>query len=57
MEQPGFWRFEFSGAPSFVSGSIKVQSGQVIAISANTVVFRLGGTAGERIKFTFQLVP
>jgi hypothetical protein len=56
-EEPGFWRFDFSGAAGFVSGSIKVQSGQVASVSANVVVFRLSGTAGERIQFTYQLLP
>jgi hypothetical protein len=57
MAEPGMWRFDLSGAAHFVSGSIKVQSGQVVSAGANEVVFRLSGTPGERIKFTFQLLP
>jgi PKD repeat protein len=53
----GSWRFDFGSADGFVSGSIKVQSGQVIAIDSRSIVFRLSGTPGERIKFTFQLLP
>jgi hypothetical protein len=56
-ENPGFWSFDFSGAAGFVPGSIKVQSGQAASVSANIVVFRLSGTAGERIRFTYQLLP
>ena len=56
-DTPGSWRFDFSGADGFVAGSIKVQSGQIIARDSRSVVFRLSGTPGERVKFTFQLLP
>jgi hypothetical protein len=57
MDKPGSWRFDFADADGFVPGSIKVQSGKVIAINPNFVVFRLSGTPGERIKFTYKLLP
>ncbi len=57
IDTPGSWRFDFRGADGFVSGSIKVKSGQTISIDSQTVVFHLSGTPGERIKFTFKLLP
>ncbi len=56
-DQPGFWRFDFGGADGFVAGSIKIQSGQVISSNSKSVVFRVSGAPGERIKFTFELLP
>jgi PKD repeat protein len=56
-DQPGFWRFDFGGAEGFVVGSIKVRSGQVTSIDSRSVVFRVSGAPGERIKFTFELLP
>jgi hypothetical protein len=55
--ESGSWRFDFGGADGFVSGSIKVKSGQVIAMDSRSIVFRLSGMPGERVKFTFQLLP
>jgi PKD repeat protein len=57
IDTEGAWRFDFSGASGFVAGSIKVKSGQVISIDSRSVVFRLSGAPGERIKFTYKLLP
>ena len=57
LANPGYWRFDFSSARNFVAGSIKVQSGQVMAADGRSVVFRLGGAPGERIRFTYELLP
>ena len=57
IDTAGVWRFDFNGADGFVSGSIKVKSGQTISIDSRSVVFHLSGTPGERIKFTFKLLP
>jgi len=53
----GFWRFDFSGAPHFVAGSIRVETGEVISLDAYTVVFGVSGRAGGRIKFRYRLQP
>ena len=50
------WRFDFSGAEHFEPGSLFVESGEVLSLDANAVVFRMSG-AGERIRFRFQLKP
>jgi hypothetical protein len=57
LEAPGFWRFDFKGAPNFVARSLEAQQGEVISIDSHSIVFRLSGTTGERVKFTYQLLP
>jgi uncharacterized repeat protein (TIGR01451 family) len=52
----GQWIFDLSSTPHFVPGSIKVQSGQVIAQGPDRVVFRVR-SPGERIRFRLQLSP
>ncbi len=52
----GQWVFDLSAMPHFVPGSIKVQSGQVIAQGPDRVVFRVS-SPGERIRFRVQLSP
>ena len=49
----GVWRFEFLGAEG-VDGSIRVLAGDVVTVAATSISFRLKGTPGERIAFTFD---
>jgi hypothetical protein len=51
--KPGSWRFEF-GANSLETGSLRVVAGEVQLVTDNAVVFRLKGTPGERLVFTFR---
>jgi hypothetical protein len=51
----GFWRFDFSGAEHFAPGSIVVEGGQVVAVDAYTVTFRVDKAPGERLKFSYEL--
>jgi hypothetical protein len=50
-----FWRFDFSGLECFVPGSIEVVQGQPVRRSGYAVLFRLEGSAGEAIRFTYRL--
>jgi hypothetical protein len=52
----GLWRFDFQEAESFVPGSINVKAGRVVSLDAYAVVFRVE-RPGERVEFTFQLLP
>lgn len=52
-----FWRFDFSAAEHFVPGSLEVGMGAVASLDGRSIVFRLTGAAGERVKFTFELAP
>jgi hypothetical protein len=49
----GRWRFEFVGSSNMAAGSIRVLSGEVSSVAATSVTFRLTGTPGERVAFTF----
>jgi len=51
----GFWRFDFSAAEHYVSGSLSVESGPVLSLDAHSVVFQVGGAAGERLRFSYRL--
>jgi hypothetical protein len=51
----GFWRFDFTGTQDFVAGSFRVELGQVVSQDAGSVVLRINGTPGERIRFSFEL--
>ena len=52
--KPGTWRFEFGETPSFKAGSLRIVAGDVVAVTGNAVTFRLRGTPGERVVFTFE---
>jgi Domain of unknown function DUF11 len=51
---PGFWRFDFGAATDFVSGSFRVESGQVVSQNGDTIVFALGRGAPPP-RFTFEI--
>jgi PKD repeat protein len=51
----GRWRFDFASAPGFVPGSIRVDSGDVIAVDARSVAFRVQGESAVPIRFRFRL--
>ena len=53
----GFWRFDFSSSRYFIPGSIKIGQGEILSLGSNIVVFRVTGTAGERIRFRYELLP
>jgi hypothetical protein len=51
----GRWRFDFREAAHFEPGSIRVDSGQVISIGPQEVVFRVTDPNGPRIRFRYRL--
>ena len=51
---PGQWRFNFTSAVGFVPGSIEVVSGHVLALDQRSVVFRVTGESGSRVRFSFS---
>ena len=50
----GLWRLEFLGAQAIAAGSLRVVAGDVVAISGNSITFRLQGRPGERLALTFE---
>jgi hypothetical protein len=55
--QNGFWEFDFSATERFVPGSLRAQSGRAAFVDGRSIVFRLSGAPGERIRFSFELEP
>lgn len=51
----GRWEFSFQNTPNFARGSLVVESGQVLSLEGDRVVFRLNGAPGERLRFRFGL--
>ena len=52
--RPGTWRFQLPAGAT--PGSVHVVAGDVVAITADTVTFRLAGRPGERLVFTFAMI-
>jgi len=50
----GVWRFNFLTSQAIAAGSIRVVAGEAVAVSESSISFRLKGTPGERIAFTFD---
>ena len=55
FEGEAYWRLDFAGADHFVPGSLNVEMGSVLTVNSYQVVFRLSGSPGERIRFTYRL--
>jgi hypothetical protein len=55
--QPVFWRFDFAASENFNPGSFRVETGVVASQESHSIVFRLSGDPGERVKFTYRLTP
>jgi PKD repeat protein len=53
--EPGTWKFDFRGAPGFARGSLRVDSGEVLTLDGESVVFRVTGTPGAPIRFRFRI--
>jgi hypothetical protein len=49
------WKFDFSASAGFVPGSLHVDSGALSVLDGKTIVFRLTGDSGERVRFSFEL--
>jgi hypothetical protein len=49
--RPGLWRFELS--EGVAPGSVRVLAGDALEVSDSAIVFRVGGTTGERVSFAF----
>jgi hypothetical protein len=50
----GKWTFNFLATQAIAPGSIRVISGDAVTVSDSSISFRLKGTPGERIAFTFD---
>jgi hypothetical protein len=48
----GLWRFELS--EGVAPGSVRVLAGDALEVNDAAIVFRVGGTTGERVSFVFR---
>jgi hypothetical protein len=53
--RPGTWTFRLPGVAR--PGSVRPLSGNASSVTGDSIAFRLAGTPGERLVFTFQAVP
>jgi hypothetical protein len=53
--KPGTWRFEAQPGESIEPGSLRVLQGNVALLTPTAVVFRLKGSAGEQVSFSYRL--
>jgi hypothetical protein len=51
------WRFNFTGAPGFVPGSLRTLSGQEVSRDGDSIVLRFSGAEQERARFQYRLEP
>jgi hypothetical protein len=52
VEEDGTWSFDFSSSRGFLAGSIAPESGRVLSLTSQRVVFSIGPGA-PRVQFTF----
>ena len=52
--KPGTWRFDLGASQMMVGGSLRVIAGEVALVTADAIVFRMHGTQGERVVFSFE---
>jgi hypothetical protein len=50
----GVWKFNFLAPQSIAAESLRVIAGDAVEISGSSISFRLKGTPGERVAFTFE---
>lgn len=54
IDSPGRWRFDFSASPSYEPGSLEVQTGQVLSLTTDRVIFAVRN-GSEPIRFSVKL--
>jgi hypothetical protein len=50
----GTWRFDLGDTGGVERGSLEVRMGRVELVTESSIVFRLGGSVGERVSFSFR---
>jgi hypothetical protein len=53
--KPGTWRFETADGTALEPGSLRVVRGEVTLVTPTAIVFRLAGTAGEQVAFSYRV--
>jgi hypothetical protein len=55
LEEPILWRFDFTGSAHFVPGSLRLVSGTVVSRDGRSIVVRMSGRSGERVRIEYEL--
>ncbi len=55
--RPGRLSFDFNASAALKSGSLIVESGEVLSVSDRRIVFRLSGASAPVLRFRFQSAP
>jgi hypothetical protein len=53
--QPGTWRFELQSKEALEPGSLRVLQGEPVMVLPEAIVFRVRGTIGEQVAFTYRV--
>jgi hypothetical protein len=53
--QPGTWRFEVQSKDALEPGSLRVVQGEPVMVLPDAIVFRVRGTIGEQVAFTYRV--
>ena len=55
LEEPVMWRFDFSQSSHFVPGSLRLVSGTAVSSDGRSIVVRMSGRPGERVRIEYEL--
>ena len=55
LDEPAMWRFDFSQSAHFVPGSLRLVSGTAVSSDGRSIVVRVTGRPGERVRIEYQL--
>ena len=55
LEEPAMWRFDFTASDHFVPGSLRLVTGTEVSRDARSIVVRLSGRPGERVRIEYEL--
>ncbi|GMR24435.1 MAG: hypothetical protein BMS9Abin37_2980 [Acidobacteriota bacterium] len=55
LEEPVMWRFDFSQSAHLVPGSLRLVSGTVVSSDGRSIVVRMTGRPGERVRIEYEL--
>lgn len=55
LSSPALWRFDFSATAYFVPGSLRLVNGIEVSRDARSIVVRMTGRPGERVRLDYEL--
>jgi hypothetical protein len=55
LDEPARWRFDFTASKHFVPGSLRLVGGTEVSRDARSIVVRVSGRPGERVRIEYEL--